>query len=171
MSHSICVSRDTHTQLFLTTCPPIFFDFFARSYFNRFDFLTSIYDGNIRRCTRIIYPVITASFRFCFAQRTVVVPSDERDINGNRRPDADANVDRNNNDPNGNDDNDDDDCLSVTPLPPDNRRNRNGCQRQQSTLRQPWRSSTSSLDKPGMNRDHSSDSLDRVEFCSTTDYR
>jgi hypothetical protein len=27
------------------------------------------------------------------------------------------------------------------------------------------------LDRTGMNRDHSTDSLDRVEYCSTTDYR
>lgn len=36
---------------------------------------------------------------------------------------------------------------------------------------QPEFPSTSSLEKTGLNLDHSSDSLDKVEFCSTTDYR
>lgn len=44
-------------------------------------------------------------------------------------------------------------------------------QQQQQQHRQPRFSSTSSLDRIGANRERSTDSLDRVEFCSTTDYR
>ncbi|XP_026815102.1 uncharacterized protein LOC113555024 isoform X1 [Rhopalosiphum maidis] len=42
---------------------------------------------------------------------------------------------------------------------------------QQQIRVQPRFSSTCSLDRTGTNRDHSTDSLDRVEYCSTTDYR
>jgi len=44
-------------------------------------------------------------------------------------------------------------------------------QPQQQIRLQPRFSSTCSLDRTGTNRDHSTDSLDRVEYCSITDYR
>lgn len=41
----------------------------------------------------------------------------------------------------------------------------------QQQIRQPRFSSTSNLDRTGANHGRSTDSLDRVEFCSTSDYR
>jgi len=94
-----------------------------------------------------------------------------KNINNN---DDDDNI---NYDDNDDDDDDDDDgseperpyvaLTSSSSPPPQPPRCRHPCQQQQP--RQPWISSTSSLDR--VNRDRSTDSLDRVEFCSTADYR
>ncbi|VVC32176.1 PDZ domain,C2 domain,Dbl homology (DH) domain,PH domain-like [Cinara cedri] len=81
----------------------------------------------------------------------------------------------NNNDNDEDDDDDDDEELerpyAILASSPPQQRYHHHYQQQQQQTRQRRISSTSSLDRTGINRDHSTDSLDRVEFCSTTDYR
>lgn len=82
---------------------------------------------------------------------------------------------------NNEDDDDDDDDDGHEPdrpyallasSPPLQRSTHQQYQQQQQQIRQqPRFLSTCSLDRTGTNRDHSTDSLDRVEYCSTTDYR
>lgn len=121
-----------------------------------------------------IFPLVSIA-DFVQAQRTVV-PEDVRadDVNGNRQfLDADANREtRTSADDDESNNNGRDDAPRVLSPPPPHRRSRfgrNPHQQQQQARLQLWRSSTSSLDKT--DRDHSSDSLDKVEFCSTADYR
>lgn len=61
--------------------------------------------------------------------------------------------------------------ISLTSSPPQQCHHHQYQQQKQQQAHQPRFPSTSSLDRTGMNHDHSNDSLDRVEFCSTTDYR
>lgn len=85
--------------------------------------------------------------------------------------------DNTNNNNNFDDDDDDDDEDGLEPERPyltlisSPLKQRHPLHQYQQQQRQPRFSSTSSLDRIGANRERSTDSLDRVEFCSTTDYR